>query len=117
VPVSRLPLDRRMVAHDLWPRRLLERREHLAPTMPERVFWPEDEAQLIAVVEAARRERRPLVPFGAGSGVVAGISPTDDAWIVDMKRMSRLLAVDEARGTCTVEVGMIGERLERALNA
>lgn len=117
VPVSRLPLDRRMVAHDLWPRRLLERREHLAPTLPERVFWPESEEQLIAVVEAARRERRPLVPFGAGSGVVAGISPTDDAWVVDMKRMSRLLSVDEERGTCTVEVGIIGERLERALNA
>lgn len=106
-----------MVAHDLWPRRLIERREHLAPTLPDRVFWPEDEAQLIAVVKAARKERRPLVPFGAGSGVCAGISPTDDAWIVDMKRMSRLVSVDEERGTCTVEVGMIGERLERALNA
>lgn len=117
VPVSRLPLDRRMVAHDLWPRRLIERREHLAPTLPERVFWPENEAQLVAVVKAARAEGRPLVPFGAGSGVVAGISPTDDAWVVDMKRMSRLLSIDEERGTCTVEVGILGERLERALNA
>jgi alkyldihydroxyacetonephosphate synthase len=109
--------DRRMVAHDLWPRRLIDRREQEAPTLPARVFWPESTDEVARVVKQARRERRPLVPFGAGSGVCGGISPSDDAWIIDLKRMAKIVDIDEERGTCTAEAGLIGERLERGLNA
>ena len=111
------PVDLRMIAHDLWPRRLIERREGLPVTTPARVFWPTSDAEVQAIVRAAIAERRPVVPFGAGSGVCGGISPTSTSWMIDLKRMDRLLAIDEARGTCTVEAGMIGDRLERALNA
>jgi alkyldihydroxyacetonephosphate synthase len=111
------PLDRRMVAHDLWPRRLIERREGTAPKLPARVFWPEDAEGVARIVREAAREGRPIVPFGAGSGVCGGISPSEEAWIIDTKRMARLLSVDEERGTAVVEAGLIGERLERALNA
>lgn len=105
------------VAQDLWPRRLLERRNAVHPTLPARVFWPEHDAEVAAVVKAARVARRPLVPFGAGSGVCGGISPTSSSWILDLKRMSRVLAVDPVRRTCVAEAGIIGERLELALNA
>jgi alkyldihydroxyacetonephosphate synthase len=111
------PIDLRMVAHDLWPRRLIERRDDKAPTLPQRVFWPDDEDEVIAVVKAARMARHPLVPFGAGSGVCGGISPTPSSWILDVKRMDRVLAIDPVRGTATVEAGLNGERFEQALNA
>jgi alkyldihydroxyacetonephosphate synthase len=111
------PLDLRMVSHDLWPRRLLELREELPRTLPQRVFWPENDEEVVAVVRAARVARRPLVPFGAGSGVCGGVSPTTISWVLDLKRMSRVGAIDEERGTVVVEAGVIGERLEQALNA
>lgn len=110
-------LDRRVVAHDLWPRRLIERRAGAVLQLPARVFWPEDAEQVARVVRSARREGRPIVPFGAGSGVCGGISPTDEAWVLDTKRMARVLEIDEERETVTCEAGLIGERLERALNA
>lgn len=106
-----------MVAHDLWPARLLERREGSAPMLPARVYWPSDAAELQAIVVAAGDEGVPVVAFGAGSGVCGGISPSRDAWVIDMKRMDRLLRVDRAQSTCTVEAGINGERLERRLNA
>ena len=111
------PVDLRMVAHDLWPRRLIERRDEVALTLPHRVFWPESDDDVAAIVRAARVGRRPVVPFGAGSGVCGGISPTSSSWIIDTKRMSRVLAVDPERGVCTVEAGVLGERLEETLNA
>ena len=73
------PIDLRMVAHDLWPRRLIERRNEKSPTLPQRVLWPKNDDDVAAIVRAARVARRPLVPFGAGSGVCGGISPTSSS--------------------------------------
>jgi alkyldihydroxyacetonephosphate synthase len=117
VPSSSDPVDCRMVAHDLWPRRLLERRDELPVTLPARVFWPRDDEEVQAVIKAARVERRVVVPFGAGSGVCGGISPTSTSWVLDLKRMDRIVALDKERRTVTVEAGILGDRLERALNA
>lgn len=110
-------VERRAVAHDLWPRRLLERRRAKPLTLPERVVWPSDDDQIVSLVEEARRSLRPLIPFGAGSGVCGGISPDPRAFVIDMKKMNRLLALDADRRIVTVEAGLNGERLERLLNA
>lgn len=117
IPSSSDLLDCRMVAHDLWPRRLLERREEMPVVTPARVFWPRDDEDVRAVIQAARVERRALVPFGAGSGVCGGVAPTSTAWVLDLKRLDKVLALDPERRTVTVQAGMIGDRFERALNA
>ena len=117
IPSSDDPIDCRMVAHDLWPRRLIERREEQPVIVPQRVFWPESDDDVVRVVRSARIERRALVPFGAGSGVCGGVAPTTSTWILDLKRMKSLVALDADKRTCTVEAGMLGERLELALNA
>lgn len=111
------PVDRLAVAHDLWPRRLLERRAEQAPVLPQRVFWPENDDDVAQVVQAARIARYPVVPYGAGSGVCGGISPSTSTWVLDLKRMAQVRAIDTERLTCTVDAGVIGERLEEALNA
>jgi alkyldihydroxyacetonephosphate synthase len=110
-------IDRRMVSHDFWPRRLIEKRERQPLTLAARVFWPSSDDEVSAIISAARRDRIPVVPYGAGSGVCAGISPTGRTWILDMKGMSRLLHIDAERHIAVVEAGMHGERFERALNA
>ncbi len=50
---SRTELDRRMVAHDLWPRRLLDRRAKVQPVLPAEVFWPTSAQQVSEVVRYA----------------------------------------------------------------
>jgi alkyldihydroxyacetonephosphate synthase len=117
VPSSSDPVDCRMVAHDLWPRRLLERRAEKAVVVPSRVFWPSNDEEVQAVLRAARAQRRAVVPFGAGSGVCGGISPTSTAWVLDLKRLDGVAALDAERRTVTVFAGTLGDRLERTLNA
>jgi alkyldihydroxyacetonephosphate synthase len=55
------------------------------------------------------------VPFGAGSGVCGGVLPGVDALVVDLKRMSRIRALDPAAPLVDVEAGHMGVPLERAL--
>ena len=80
------------------------------------MFWPEDDESVSRVVRAARIERRAIVPFGAGSGVCGGIAPLPTSWVLDTKRLSRIVAIDPDSRTVVVEAGVLGDRLERALN-
>ncbi len=116
IPQSDGALDRRMVATDLWPRRLLERREGDTVVLPAKVFWPRHIEDVQRVIQAARAHGWPVVPYGAGSGVCAGVSPTDRAVVLDVKRLDEL-RIDPLRRECWAGAGLMGERLERQLNA
>ncbi len=109
--------DRLLYARDLWPRHHLDVRagrpgEH----KPDAIVWPASASELAALVRWARRERVGLVPFGAGSGVCAGVLPGAGAIVVDMKRMARVVAIDPDAPLVDVEAGHMGVPLEQALN-
>lgn len=116
IPQSQKTLDRRAVAVDLWPRRFIERREGIAPVLPARVYWPETHQQVVDLLRHAHDHALKIVPFGAGSGVCAGIAPDEETLVLDTKRL-RDLTVDAEALECEVGAGMIGECLERQLNA
>ena len=117
IPVSTTRLDRQMVAQDLWPRRHLERLAKASPRLPGAVFWPRSTEEVQALVSRAREAGRGVVPFGAGSGVCNGIAPETRDDIVDVKRMNKVLELDEERALVRVQCGINGERFERWLNA
>jgi alkyldihydroxyacetonephosphate synthase len=109
--------DRLFYARDLWPRHHLDVRAGRRPEhKPDVIVWPESASELAALVLWARRERVALVPFGAGSGVCAGILPHASAVVVDMKRMSRIVAIDRDAPLVDVQAGHMGVPLEQALN-
>ncbi len=112
--VSVAPVDRRAVARDLWPRRLIELAE--APPVangPAAVVWPESVDDVVQLVRTARAHGIGLVPFGAGSGVCAGIAPAEREVVVDLKRLRshRVLPGPEL----DVEAGALGITLEEDL--
>ncbi len=65
----------------------------------------------------ARRHRLAVVPFGAGSGVCGGTVALRGGIALDLKRLERVGRVDRDRLCVDVEAGVIGEVLERNLNA
>ena len=67
------------------------------------------------LVRWAKARGVPLVPFGAGSGVCAGILPQQDIVVVDLKRLGRIRALDAGAPCVDVEAGHMGVPLERAL--
>ena len=72
IPNSADALDLRAASRDLWPRDTLAWWQGTLPPTPERVYWPESEAQVQALLDHANDTRQPVVVYGAGSGVVGG---------------------------------------------
>ncbi len=80
------------------------------------MVWPGDTEAVRRVVAVCREAGIPLIPYGAGSGVCGGAVPLDGGVVMDLKRMNRIVEVDELSMTVLVEAGMIGRHLENALN-
>lgn len=110
--VSVRTIDRRHVATDQWPAALLSYRQHVPVELPLAVVSPESVKDVQTIVEIAKKHDTPIVPYGAGSGVVGGGWAEQGAITVDMKRMRRVLSFDRDRMTCEVEAGIIGQHLE-----
>src|SRR5512140_2308780 len=114
--VSLREVDLETYARDMWPRALLGYREgHKAPARPHAIVWPEQVDEVVAVVNLARAQRIPIVPYGGGSGVCGGAVPLLGGITIDTKRMQQLRAVHGAELLCDVEAGLSGERFEREL--
>ena len=84
---------------------------------PDAIVWPETIEQVQRLVGLANEHKIPLIPYGSGSGVCGGANPAGRGIIVDMKKMGRVRNLDPYSLTVEVESGLIGELLERDLNA
>jgi alkyldihydroxyacetonephosphate synthase len=105
-----------MYARDLWPRHhLAVRAGNVAAHRPGAIVWPRSTAEVSALVKWAVATKTPLVPFGAGSGVCAGVLPREDVVVVDLKRMARWRSLDTTAPSLDVEAGQMGMPLEEEL--
>ncbi len=115
--VSTTPPDRVAYARDQWPRKLLDVADgEPARQCPDGIVWPTTTEEVSEIVRGAADARMPIVPFGAGSGVCGGTTPTHGGLVLDVKRMRRMIALDETARTATFEAGVVGEHLEHQLN-
>lgn len=109
--------DRVAYARDLWPRHhLAVRAGNVAEHRPAGIVWPESTAEVARVVRWAHDTGTPIVPFGAGSGVCAGVLPHERMIVLDLKRMARWRKLDPHALTLDVEAGHMGLPLEEDLN-
>ncbi len=114
--VSTLEVDRLAYARDLWPRDLIRLRAGEIPAAPSCVVWPETTEEVARVLKLAADQGVPVVPYGAGSGVTGAARPSQGGITLDLKRMRAVRVLDEKNLRAEIEVGIIGDRLERALN-
>ncbi|OJY29850.1 MAG: hypothetical protein BGO98_49470 [Myxococcales bacterium 68-20] len=111
------PADRVAYARDLWPRHhLAVRAGNVAEHRPAGIVWPESTEEVARIIRWAHDTETPVVPFGAGSGVCAGVLPTKRMIVLDLKRMARWRRLDERARTLDVEAGHMGLPLEEDLN-
>lgn len=85
-------------------------------SLPSAIVCPGSAEEVAAVIRFARRHRVPLIPYGAGSGVLGGALPLTRELVVDLKRLNRILDVNEFDGTVTVQAGLNGGQFEDELN-
>ena len=81
----------------------------------EAVFSPTEPDQVVELLKLANRERFPVVPYGAGTGVMGAAIPVRGGVILDLSRLNRILEVDPEALTATVEPGVILEDLHQRL--
>lgn len=84
--------------------------------LPVAIATPQSEAEVGRVFALANRHGFAVIPYGAGSGVVAGAIPVENTVMLDLKQLNRFVELDEINGLATVQAGMNGARFEELLN-
>jgi alkyldihydroxyacetonephosphate synthase len=92
---------------------------------PERlvdvVLYPHEEADVSTIIGGANEHNVVLVPYGGGTNVSGAlVIPTSETRMVasvDMRRMKRIVLLDEENYQACVEAGISGKQLENELDA
>jgi alkyldihydroxyacetonephosphate synthase len=109
--------DRVAYARDLWPRHhLAVRAGNVGEHRPAGIVWPTSTQEVSRIVKWAHDTGTPVVPFGAGSGVCAGVLPTEKMIVLDLKKMTRWRSLDVKARVIDVEAGQMGLPFEEGLN-
>ena len=74
--------------------------------LPLAVALPRNTEQVAAVMKYCHRYGVPVVPRGAGTSLSGGAIPQEDAVVLCLSAMSRILDLDYANRTATVEAGV-----------
>ena len=90
------------------------------PEPPDLVALPESEQDVAAILDWCAGSRIAVVPYGGGSSVVGGVEPdVGDGFAgtvsLDLRRLGRVLHVDERSRAAEVEAGVLGPSLEEQL--
>ncbi|MFH1927640.1 MAG: FAD-binding oxidoreductase [Chloroflexota bacterium] len=98
-----------------WLPRLLIDRGRLPP-LPDVVVLPGTVEEVSALVKLANLYHIPVVPWGGGSGSQGGTTPLYGGMTMDLKRLNRIIEINETSGTMTAQGGIVVYDLESALN-
>ncbi|OQY18148.1 MAG: FAD-binding oxidoreductase, partial [Anaerolineaceae bacterium 4572_32.2] len=83
--------------------------------MPEVVVKPESAAQIAAIMQWANRQRVPVTPRGAGSGLSGGAVPVYGGILLSLERMNRILEIDRQNMVVVVEPGVVTNDINEAI--
>lgn len=84
---------------------------------PLAVALPETTAQVAAVLKYCHKYGIPVVPRGAGTSLSGGAIPQEDAVVLGLSAMTRILDIDYANRTATVQAGVTNLSISDAVGA
>lgn len=87
---------------------------------PDVVAYPENEADVAALLDWAGAEGLAVIPYGGGSTVVGGVEPRTGrgyaaALTIDLRRLDKVLEIDRASRAARIQAGIFGPALEARL--
>jgi glycolate oxidase len=83
--------------------------------MPEALVRPRTAAEIAAVMKLANRQRIPVTPRGAGSGLSGGAVPVHGGIVLLVDRMNSVLELDKANMMITVEPGVVTNEINELI--
>jgi alkyldihydroxyacetonephosphate synthase len=96
------------------PQMWLDRGKPLAT--PDYIVSPGSPEEVSEILEVANKYRIPVVPFGGGSGTQGGTLPLFGGILLDLKRLDKIIEIDEKSLTVQAQAGIIIAQLEWAVN-
>jgi alkyldihydroxyacetonephosphate synthase len=98
---------------------LLRIRSGEADDAPDAVVLPGTHDEVLEVLRVCSKEDIVVVPFGGGTSVVGGLAPAQEGFAariaLDLRRLNRLVELDEVSRTATLEPGLRGPDAEALL--
>jgi glycolate oxidase len=82
---------------------------------PDAVILPETTQEISRVLAYAEKQKVPVTPRGAGTGLSAGCTPVDGGIVIDLKRMRRIVEINRGNMTARVEAGVVLADFYRAV--
>src|SRR5512147_379955 len=84
-------------------------------SLPWAVARPKTADEVSQILVLANRERFPVVPRGAGTGMSGGSVPIEGGLVLSLERMNRILEIDEEDFIAVVEPGVVTGELQKAV--
>ena len=81
--------------------------------MPDVVVKPKSAKQISKIVRIANREKIPITPRGAGSGLAGAAVPIYGGIVISMEKMNNILEIDKTNLVAIVEPGVVTNDLCR----
>ncbi len=96
------------------PQMWLDRGQKLQP--PDFIVHPGSVEEISEILKIANSYKIPVIPWGGGSGSQGGVVPVYGGIILDVKRLNKIIDIDEKSLTITAQAGINGTQLEWAVN-
>jgi len=85
--------------------------------MPLAVVLPETTAQVSAVLKYCNDNAIPVIPRGAGTSLSGGAIPQEDAIVIGVSKMNRILETDFPNRAAVVQAGVTNISISQAVDA
>ena len=82
--------------------------------MPEVVVLPKTELEISAIMKLANREKIPVTPRAAGSGLSGGAVPIYGGILLSVERMNKIIEIDTANLMAVVEPGVVTNKFDQS---
>src|SRR5690349_6289647 len=105
----------RHVVHSPNDLRIFDRDGSITGAIPDAIVLPADRGQVVEVVKLSARNRIPIVPRGAGTGLSGGAITLRGGIALQLTRMRKIVEIDPIARTATVEPGVVNADLQQAV--
>ncbi|MEO0232294.1 MAG: FAD-dependent oxidoreductase, partial [candidate division WOR-3 bacterium] len=107
-------VERKLYGHDIAAIPSLIK-PFIGKTIPDAVFQPENEEEIVEIIKWAYKKSIPVIPRGKATSGYGGVIPIKGGIVIDFWRMRRVIQIDEKNMTVTVQPGITWEELDREL--
>ncbi len=83
--------------------------------MPRLVLLPETVEQVQDIMRICQATKTPIVPRGAGTCLSGGATPHPEGVVLSVARLNKILKIDQANRTATVEPGVTNLAISQAV--